>query len=310
MSNYGFSITDEAVIQKQIHRKKIKEFFDSLQKCTLKKNNLLENAVYDKYDNINELFLHNCYLESFPEDITYILNKVTKLWLSQNKLTKLPSTMHYLKSVRSIWLNQNLFEDIPNLPLNIESLYLHENVHLCNIVKISTYTNLKELYLHECSISEIPDSIQYLTTLIQLDLHGNSICKVNPNLFKLKTLQKLYLHGNNIIEIPKNIKDCLSLWFLTLHYNQLTELPEEFGELEYLQRLSLHHNVLKTLPKSFAKLSTHIKALSLFSNELEDIDDDILRGLTQNCDNIAIYNNKFPPTKDFSILSTIKNVKI
>lgn len=297
-------------MEKNIHRMKIREFFNSLQKCTLKKSNLFEKVVYDEHDNISELFLHDCKFESFPEDITYILSKLTKLWLSQNKLTKLPINMKYLPSVRSIWLNQNLFVEIPNLPLEIEYLYLQENIYLCNIVNISSYTHLKELYLHECSISDIPDSIQHLSNLIQLDLHGNSISKINPNLFKLKTLQKLYLHGNNINEIPKNINECLSLWFLTLHYNQLTELPEEIGDLNYLQRLSLHHNMLKTLPKSFVKLSTHIKALSLFSNELEDIDEEVMKGLTQNCDNIAIYNNKFQPTKDFSILSSIKNVKI
>lgn len=114
MSKYGLSISDETIMKKNMTQ----EFLNCLQKCTLRKSNLFEKVSYDEYDNIYELFLHDCNFESFPDDITYILSKLSKLWLSQNKLTKLPSNMKYLKSVRSIWLNQNLFEEIPNLPLN------------------------------------------------------------------------------------------------------------------------------------------------------------------------------------------------
>jgi len=91
-----------------------------------------------------------------------------ELYLSNNKIKKIPKEISNLTNLQKLYLYNNQIEEIPN--------------------EISNLTNLRILSLFNNKINEIPKEITNLTNLQELYLHGNKITETQKEMKNLREL--------------------------------------------------------------------------------------------------------------------------
>ena len=156
------------------------------------------------------------------------LGYLTKLSLSSNKLTNVPSEIGKLTSLTRLDLSYNMLTNLPseigNLTnlTNLTQLDLNYN-ELINIPsEIGNLTNLDILYLSYNQLTNVPFEIGKLTNLAILSLHNNKLTSIPSEIGKLTNLTDLYLNNNKLTNIPSEIGKLTNLDVLYLYCNQLT----------------------------------------------------------------------------------------
>lgn len=195
---------------------------------------------------LDSLNLRYGFINQLPDALA-LLQNLTFLDLSGNKLSKLDTTLCSLHSLKSLILQNNRISEIAN---SIDSL--------TNLQKLDLSGNkMKGTF----SFSATPSALRILV------LTNNSIDTLSESLCYLSSLQELYLEKNRLMTLPDSIGLMQELIILKASENSLNNIPELIWGCEKLQHLELQKNQLRTLPDSLGMLPS-LLTLNLKENEL------------------------------------------
>ena len=164
-----------------------------------------------------------------------------------------------------------------------------------------------EMDLSRQEITELqPGDFNGLKNVTRIDLGANELATLPDGLFdEMIRLRELYLNENELSSLPPNIfRNIESLWILSVNGNQLESLPEAMLAGRDLYLLSASNNPFSTLGSGtfagasidfidlspgnltslpadiFAPLRNSLTALYVDNNDLADLPDGLLAGLT------------------------------
>ncbi|RMC09956.1 hypothetical protein DUI87_12744 [Hirundo rustica rustica] len=221
-------------------------------------------------------------VQTDPLFLSSVKNGLSKLDLSMNNITKLPSNpVHNLRfleelrlagngltyipkgafaglfSLKVLMLQNNQLRQVPTEALqnlrSLQSLRLDAN-HI-NYVPPNCFNglvSLRHLWLDDNSLTEIPvQAFRSLPALQAMTLALNKIHYIPDYAFgNLSSLVVLHLHNNRIYSLGKKCFDGLhSLETLDLNYNSLDEFPTAIRTLTNLKELGFHSNNIKSIPE-------------------------------------------------------------
>uniref|UniRef100_A0A8C6Q7Z6 Leucine-rich repeat-containing protein 7 n=1 Tax=Nothobranchius furzeri TaxID=105023 RepID=A0A8C6Q7Z6_NOTFU len=262
--------------------------------------------------NLKELDISKNGIQEFPDNIK-CCKGLSVVEASVNPITKLPDGFTQLLNLTQLFLNDAFLE---YLPANFEVL---EQMH-----------SLKELWLDNNSLQSIPGSIGKLRQLRYLDLAKNRIESLDSDVSGCEALEDMLLSSNMLQHLPDSIGMLKKLTTLKVDDNQLTSLPHTIGSLSLLEELDcscneleslpptvgyLHslrtfaadENFLTELPRELLSCEKNVTVMSLRSNKLEFLPDEIgqmtkLRVLNLSDNRLKNLPFSFTKLKDLAAL--------
>nr|XP_039261916.1 podocan-like [Styela clava] len=239
--------------------------------------------------------------ETISKNAFYALSNLHHLYLSQNKLQKIPKDLP--NSIISLNLEGNFIHEVDDFALaqkqHLRRLYLHNNNITSESLSKKAFRRLlklEEITLSNNFMQAIPLFPDYIE---RLHMENNQISGISSGIFrKKKKLIALYLQNNNLINeglSSKSFTGLNRLEYLDLSNNELKEIPENIPKnirrlhleknhlekithkslaaLQKLEYLLLQYNNLNSSsidPGSFSKLRS-LKTLHIFTNNLETV---------------------------------------
>lgn len=125
---------------------------------------------------IEGIDLSNIGLKEIPTFI-FDFKKLDYLKITENKITKLPSSLNKLQALKVLNLSYNKIKKFPDylsLP-NLEQLFLHSNPVKSIPASISKMTSLVELYIGSSKIKSLPDELFEINTIGHIDVTNTKI---------------------------------------------------------------------------------------------------------------------------------------
>ena len=278
-------------------------------------------AVFKQLHNLQTLDLVDNSIRHLPNNLSYWLPRLQKIYLDDNYIEDIPLLQGY-ENITVLSLNWNRIKIIRDNTfanaINLKELYLGDN----SITSYNAVTNLRNLHtlvLKGNSIETLlPKHFENLKNLIFVDLSHNKLITLPNDLFsKLSLLEKLYLNNNRIKMVNRytlgNLQNVISLdmemnmiefidskAFCRLKHLQVLQLSNNrlrytnktvFQNLRNLEYIYLSHNRLEIIQKGLLFGLTSLKYISLFSNEINTIEDGSLEGLRNDSTVFLSKNN-------------------
>ncbi|XP_043940465.1 volume-regulated anion channel subunit LRRC8D-like [Protopterus annectens] len=203
----------------------------SLQKLDLKSNAIwsvkdISNFIYLKRLTCLRLWHNN--IPSVPNTISNI-KILEQLFLSNNKLTDLPSGIFMLKKLIILDVSNNLIKILPEEIGQLEALQnltISDNILAALPVQLFNCVRLKSLNLSNNNLIVLPAEVGWLTQLMHLDLKGNCLDSLPWQIACCSLLKKSgfivedYLYETLPSEVQKQFSDTS---FVTTIRNAITE---------------------------------------------------------------------------------------
>eukprot|EP01096_Ripella_sp_DP13-Kostka_P013510 TRINITY_DN587_c0_g1_i3.p1 TRINITY_DN587_c0_g1~~TRINITY_DN587_c0_g1_i3.p1 ORF type:complete len:1377 (+),score=731.02 TRINITY_DN587_c0_g1_i3:157-4287(+) len=196
-------------------------------------------------------------LESIPGPSFAAFEKLVKLDLSHNKITKLPDEITEIVSLQELYLHNNALTELPESFRMLTSL---KKVNLANNMltglpeELSNLFHLEYLNVNTNQLTKIPDSLIFLVGLRFLDLSKNMLTSLPEEQPNMPNLEVFLLNENQIIQLPEYIGECRNIRKMDLSFNKLTSLPEEICQLRHMEEFLIHNNLITQLPESIGNL--------------------------------------------------------
>jgi len=130
-------------------------------------------------------------------------NKVIKLDLRRQKLTKFPKDILKLQNLQSLCLRANKLDDFP--------------------IGISALTNLQELDISKNKIDTVYAELGKLVNLVYLNMNNNELSTLPKEIGNLKKLETLDLWSNYISVFPEEMANLHALKVLDLRVISLND---------------------------------------------------------------------------------------
>ena len=147
---------------------------------------------------------------------------ISKLDLSNQNLTQIPSEIFALKNLKSINLSNNNISTIPPDIVNLkrlEKLDVSNNKISNFYAKICRLPKLQVLNLNNNSIKTIPKQIKYLSELRVFSIANNKLTFLPNEVGDLKKIRKINISKNLFEFFPETLfelKDLKTLWLNNL----------------------------------------------------------------------------------------------
>ena len=164
-------------------------------------------------------------LTEIPDAVADLDGLTDFLYLHDNQLTALPSTLARLTRLRYLNISENAFEVWPE--------------------SISFMTSLIELRVSSNRLASLPDSVVHLTRLRELHLRDNKLTSLPESIAELRELRHIDLRGNPLTQLPRTLATMPRLEKLDLRWVNLPP-PAWLATLESAQVkliLSRHKNM-------------------------------------------------------------------
>eukprot|EP00040_Diaphanoeca_grandis_P034895 m.218004 g.218004 ORF g.218004 m.218004 type:complete len:584 (-) comp33248_c0_seq1:45-1796(-) len=176
--------------------------------------------------------------------------ELTKLFLSSNHLTEIPSDIQCLPALASLDAHDNKISK------------LSPDIVECQQLKILNFGHNQLQFL--------PDSMCDLKELRQLRIEHNSLAMLPSELGRLSLLSELDVSTNLLQSLPESIGYLSQLRKLNCSHNMLTQLPNSFEQLHALEELDISKNQLITLPLGMSRLRGLIR-IELKHNRIDTV---------------------------------------
>lgn len=230
---------------------------------TEKRQEAASRILQSKQNNSVITDLRDLSLQSLPTEIS-TLTETKALWLSNNDLDRLPSSVGKLSNLQVLEANRN--------QLGFGSKYEGISEDLGRL------SNLEILSLQDNNLSTLPPSIGNLSRLRELDVSQNRLENLPSELANLSQLERLSAHHNQLSQLPGSMGVMSQLRSVDVSNNQLWNLPDTWGRVpnqpsslsEKLRELNVSDNNLQQLPNSFAKPQKRL-VLDVTNNPLETL---------------------------------------
>lgn len=210
--------------------------------------------LYDMV-NLEEIYLHNCNIETF---CFRYLKKLKKIDIGYNNIKDI-SSLDVLEDLYWLSMGGNNVSDFSSiLNKNIEYLWIHGNP-VGNILQFKNFENLQVLSVDSIGLKD-PENISMFENLIELDCNNNEIKNLNF-LKKLKKLKSLNLDKNNIFDISE-IGELKNLEALSLINNRI----EDISVLSKLKKLKF----LRIVEGNDIKIYGEVKKMKLMKCDIID----------------------------------------
>lgn len=238
------------------------------------------------FGEVGYVSMSNCQLSQLPDKLDVEYEEFTKLDLSNNALTELPSIglddimggelniANNQLTTMPEWLPEKEgleTLDIRGNPLTVDlSLFVgHEKLNVMNIeaqqiagdIPKGLYIEDAQLWLPNASMSDttlsitdaglscIPAFVFDMTELTRLNLSSNpDITEIPPNITKLTKLRELYLSKTNISELPACLAELTVLSRIGARYTNITTVPDALLQSPNFRSLEVEHSQLTELP--------------------------------------------------------------
>lgn len=217
-------------------------------------------------DSLTHIYLDHCGIRKidFPEN-----NHIESISLTNNKLTRIPSSIRRCKNLRSLNLEGNHIRHIPRWLLELDSLEditLNFNQLKLRKSDICRLAKAKQILLAGNGIERLPNNVSRLRCE-NMNLAKNKLKTLPKSFSQLKQMKSLIFYENNFEEIPEVLSDFKALKHLDFYKNNLTQIPDFVGDMDGLQQLFLSFNKIETIPDTLRNLK-RLKYLYIHHNEL------------------------------------------
>src|SRR3990167_8007084 len=172
----------------------------------------IENFLNDESKNI--LDLSSLSLTSLPPifNADPFIKRLTKLDISNNRLTSLPGEIGGLRALQRLLVS---FNQLTSLPAEIGRLQA-----------------LKHLWVSKNQLTSLPAEIGGLQALRELWVNNNQLTSLPAEIGGLQALQELNVASNRLTSLPAEIGRLQALQRLDVSYNNtLTGVPREIFDL-------------------------------------------------------------------------------
>ncbi|XP_003425729.1 leucine-rich repeat serine/threonine-protein kinase 1 [Nasonia vitripennis] len=119
-----------------------------------------------------------------------ILYAITRIDISQNSITSVPSTIFYLQSLRYLNMAQNKIEALTAEPKNAKD-------KLCPV--------LEEIYLQDNRLEQLPEFVMNMPSLEIMDISNNKLQCLPDNLWRAPKLKELNASFNLLRDLPSQV---------------------------------------------------------------------------------------------------------
>ena len=207
-------------------------------------------------------------LDDVPE--LWSFQSLTRLVLSHNRITELPTEIVELRGLEYLNLFNNCLEDLPST--------------------ISALPRLRELNIAMNRLCELPRGFGSFPGLEVLDLTYNNLTNTSfsANFTYLGAcLRALYLGDNDLTEFPPSIEKFVQLEVLVLRDNNISKIPVEICKCPRLRTLHLQVNQINVLPPEITRLNVVGEKFSFKVNDnplIHGLDEKLELGLKQFVD--------------------------
>ncbi|KAK8882025.1 hypothetical protein M9Y10_044664 [Tritrichomonas musculus] len=189
-------------------------------------------------DNLESLDLtdNNLYLlEDQFDQVDFQFQKLKKLRLSSNKLTKLPQSISSLKSLNELSLDRNELHDFPFPlpPIVMLDLFLNSFSEFPNLPSSVKMVNI--------GFNQIKSLSAYLPNLIELRLPGNDLTEITDNC-KFDSVVFLDLSFNRLVSLPPIENFAPKAETIILSFNFLNKFPSGFPKT--IKKIEISHNIM------------------------------------------------------------------
>ncbi|KAJ6235001.1 s-cell enriched with leucine-rich repeat-containing protein slra-related [Anaeramoeba flamelloides] len=189
-------------------------------------------------------------LKKLPDDIFLLTPKIMRLFLHENKLKKLPTSIQYLDQVLTLIAKTNQIKTIPK--------------------EINKLSNLLEINLMNNLIERVPAEIYQCQRLIKLNLSNNLLTELPKGMYQLYSLDYLNLSSNKFTKFPSTVLTLPRLRTLSIGCNEIKAIPDIINELKFLKELNASSNKLYFIPSGLGYLK-NFTTLYLSDNKISQI---------------------------------------
>ncbi|KAF2426594.1 L domain-like protein [Tothia fuscella] len=225
-----------------------------------------EDLTADLEDDIEEIDLVHCRINSIPALKLERFTKVQRLCLRQNQIQEVELPSNLAPHLTELDLYDNLiahvkgFDDLAELT----SLDLSFN-KIKHIKRVDHLKKLKDIYFVANKISKI-ENLEGLTSLKNLELGGNRIRTIE-GLDTLTSLEQLWLGKNKINELS-NLNSLSNLKILSIQSNRLRSISS-LQNLINLEELHISHNALTSLDG--LNSNTNLRVIDISANPIDHL---------------------------------------
>lgn len=221
---------------------------------------LVDELVNDRlleFENIEEMYLIDCKLDSIPDEIAQ-LKELRVISIYNSELTWVSPKVFELGKLEKLELRSNKIKKLEfqsNKRLSFLDISYNDNLNLKNIELLE---NLETLNSRGNGVISLPEKIFLLKKLNTVDYSENEIELIPNEIVHANQLEYLYLDNNDIIGLPEELFSLINLKYLRIIKNNITKMDERFVEMKSLKMLSLSYNniVLNNTEFHFEKLET------------------------------------------------------
>jgi len=200
-----------------------------------------------------------------------MLIHITRLYLNDCRLTRLPDAVQELQFIQVLCLDANYFRNIPHQVTSLQYLsvfYMNDN----NLSSLKTSTlrkcpSLKSLWLEKNNLKSIPGDIHRLESLTYLHLGQNRIESISPQIKKCSELRGLWLYNNQLDSLPIEVTFLPRLSILDLENNEITFLPRTISAMPELTSLLVDYNKIMDMPQLPKGIRARRRAIKLETAE-------------------------------------------
>jgi Leucine-rich repeat (LRR) protein len=168
-----------------------------LETLVLADNDLSEvSGQIGRFKMLRMLDLGHNHLTRIPAALGDLDGLSDFLYLHDNQLSSLPSSLERLTNLRYLNISENAFEVLPECICGMASLIelrISENRLMSLPDSIGRLSRLRELHLRNNKLKSLPESIGTLQELRQIDLRGNPLAHLPAAIATLPRLEKLDL---------------------------------------------------------------------------------------------------------------------
>ncbi|KAK2577873.1 hypothetical protein KPH14_012597 [Odynerus spinipes] len=130
-----------------------------------------------------------------PKNNDLVLYAITRIDISHNSITSVPSTIFYLQSLKYLNMAQNKIDILTAEPKNLKD-------KLCPV--------LEEIYLQDNRLEQLPEFIMNLPSLEIMDVSNNKVQCLPDNLWRAPKLKELNASFNLLRDLPSQVSQNIS----------------------------------------------------------------------------------------------------
>ena len=254
-------------------------------------------------DSLTHVRLEHCGIREidFPEG-----NHIKSITLTNNALTRIPSSIRRCKQLRSLNLEGNQIRHIPKWIMELDSLddiTLNFNQLKLSRSDIRHLSKVKQIIIGGNSIEKLPNNIGRLHCE-SMNLGKNKLRALPKSFANLKQAKSLIFYENNFEEIPEVLADFKELKHLDFYKNNLTQIPDFVGNMDSLQQLFLAFNKIEVIPDTLRNLK-RLKYFYIHHNELHFLPEWIVE--MDSLERFGVSHNHLLELPDLSKLKSLKD---